>query len=143
MKLALCLVIAAAGCATEAVPVAPSADAPGMKRVTQDVSPPSYGRPRRVLRDRANRSEQRAPLHDWTGVAACESSGHWDDNTGNGYYGGLQMDLTFWTNYGGLRYAHRPDLASELEQITIAERGLAVQGIGSWPICGRFIRTAA
>ena len=139
-RLALALVIAAAGCAAETVP-APAA-APGVKRVTQDVSPPS-GRPRRVLRDRANRSHQRAPLHDWTGVAECESSGDWHINTGNGYMGGLQMDAAFWANYGGLKFAPRPDLASELEQTVVAERGLAVQGIGSWPVCGRFLRSAA
>jgi hypothetical protein len=46
------------------------------------------------------------------------------------------MDLTFWRNYGGLRYAPRPDLATKAEQIVVAERGLAVQGVNAWPTCG-------
>ena len=92
---------------------------------------------------RADRDMQRAPLHDWTSVAECESSGDWHINTGNGYMGGLQMDAAFWANYGGLRFAPRPDLASELEQTVVAERGLAVQGIGAWPRCGVYLRSAA
>lgn len=97
-------------------------------------------RPHHVSRD-----EQRKPLavHDWSGVAACESSGDWQADTGNSYYGGLQEDLTFWANYGGLRLAARPDLATEVEQIVVAERGLAVQGMGAWPVCGRWLRDAA
>lgn len=75
----------------------------------------------------------------WLNVARCESSGHWHDNTGNGYYGGLQEDLTFWRRYGGLAFARRPDLASEAQQIVVAERGLTVQGRGAWPVCGRFL----
>jgi hypothetical protein len=78
-------------------------------------------------------------VHNWTAVAECESSGDWHINTGNGYYGGLQEDMTFWRNYGGPAFAPRPDLATEAEQITVAERGLAVQGRGAWPICGRYL----
>lgn len=77
--------------------------------------------------------------HNWDAVAQCESSGSWHDNTGNGYYGGLQEDATFWRTYGGLRFASRPDLATREQQITVAERGLVVQGRGAWPVCGRFL----
>jgi hypothetical protein len=66
----------------------------------------------------------------------CESpGGGWHTNTGNGYYGGVQMDMVFWRNYGGLQFASRPDLASREQQIVVAERGLAVQGWGAWPVC--------
>ena len=148
MRLALALLIAASGCAAENVPAPQSETGHGMKRVTQDVSPPSYGRPRPVLRDRASRYKQRPPLRApvdsanaerWSRLVRCESGGDWQANTGNGYYGGVQMDLTFWRNYGGLRFAARPDLASRAEQITVAERGLAVQGWGSWPSCSRMV----
>ena len=142
MRLALCLVVAVAGCAADVTPGAPSAVAPGLKRVTQDVQATPSGH-RRVLRDRTSRNHQRAPLHDWSGVAQCESGSDWRINTGNGYFGGLQMDMTFWSNYGGLAFAARPDLATELEQITVAERGLAVQGADAWPVCGRYLRTAS
>jgi resuscitation-promoting factor RpfB len=75
---------------------------------------------------------------DWDAIANCESHGIWDTNTGNSYYGGLQENMGFWTNYGGLAFAARPDLASKAEQIVVAERGLARQGLGAWPYCGQF-----
>jgi hypothetical protein len=73
----------------------------------------------------------------WDRLAQCESTGRWNANTGNGYYGGLQEDMTFWRNHGGLAYAARPDLASRATQIAVAQRGQAVQGWGAWPVCSR------
>lgn len=69
-------------------------------------------------------------------LAQCESSGNWHANTGNGYFGGLQADRTFWARHGGLQYAARADLASRAQQIDVAKRGLAVQGPRAWPVCG-------
>ena len=77
--------------------------------------------------------------HDWSGVARCESGGNWSTNTGNGYYGGLQFSASTWSAYGGGTYAPRADLASPAEQIAVAERVLAGQGIGAWPTCGRYL----
>src|SRR5919199_4854409 len=73
-----------------------------------------------------------AAVHDWTGVAQCESGGDWHINTGNGYYGGLQFSQSTWAGYGGLAYAARADLATPDQQITVAEAVLAGQGIGAW-----------
>ena len=73
----------------------------------------------------------------WARLAHCESTDNWRANTGNGYFGGLQQDMTFWRNYGGLAYAPRPDLASPAAQIIVAERGRARQGFGAWPACSR------
>lgn len=42
-----------------------------------------------------------AATHNWDGVAACESGGNWNINTGNGYYGGLQFSQSTWTANGG------------------------------------------
>lgn len=75
----------------------------------------------------------------WDRLAQCESSGRWWINTGNGYFGGLQQDMTFWRRHGGLAYASRPDLASREDQIAVAEVGLGVQGWGAWPWCSRFL----
>lgn len=72
----------------------------------------------------------------WDKVAKCESSGNWSINTGNGYYGGLQFSQPTWAGFGGTRYAARADLATRAQQITIAEKVLAVQGPGAWPVCG-------
>jgi hypothetical protein len=100
------------------------------------------GPPRPTPNRRATPAGQQRHLHlvhNWTAVAECESSDDWHINTGNGYYGGVQMDMTFWRNYGGPAFAARPDLATEEQQITVAERGLAVQGRGAWPVCGRYL----
>jgi hypothetical protein len=80
-----------------------------------------------------------AATHNWDGVAQCESSGNWHINTGNGYYGGLQFTQSTWAGYGGLSYASRADLASKDQQIAVAERTLAGQGIGAWPTCGKYL----
>ncbi|CAL9297696.1 transglycosylase family protein [Streptomyces griseoincarnatus] len=72
----------------------------------------------------------------WDRVAECESGGSWSQNTGNGYYGGLQLTQDDWENYGGLEYAPSADAASRNQQITVAERILADQGVGKWRACG-------
>jgi LysM repeat protein len=75
---------------------------------------------------------QAAPTSVWDRVAACESGGNWHINTGNGYYGGLQFSLATWHGYGG---AGNPANASKSTQIAIAEKVLAGQGWGAWPVC--------
>ena len=75
---------------------------------------------------------QAAPASVWDRVAQCESSGNWHIDTGNGYYGGLQFSLATWHGYGG---AGNPANASRSEQIRIAEKVLAGQGWGAWPVC--------
>ena len=73
---------------------------------------------------------------NWDAIAQCESGGNWAINTGNGYYGGLQFSQSTWDANGGGRYAARADQASRTEQIAVAERVKASQGIGAWPVCG-------
>ncbi|TDU02994.1 murein DD-endopeptidase MepM/ murein hydrolase activator NlpD [Streptomyces sp. 846.5] len=71
----------------------------------------------------------------WDKVAACESGGDWQINTGNGYYGGLQFSASTWAAYGGEHYASTANRATEAEQITVAQRVLQGQGPGAWPVC--------
>ncbi|MFI0229244.1 transglycosylase family protein [Streptomyces sp. NPDC017086] len=78
---------------------------------------------------------QAADTATWSKVAACESSGDWSVNTGNGYYGGLQFTQSTWEAYGGTRYAPRADLAGRTEQIAVAEKVLHGQGPDAWPAC--------
>ena len=73
---------------------------------------------------------------NWSAIAACESGGNWSADTGNGFYGGLQFTQGTWDSYGGGQYASSANLASPSEQIAVAERVLAGQGIGAWPVCG-------
>ncbi|MFD4556775.1 transglycosylase family protein [Streptomyces sp. NPDC058469] len=78
---------------------------------------------------------QAADVSTWNKVAACESSGDWSINTGNGYYGGLQFTQSTWEAYGGRAYASRADLATRDQQIAVAEKVLKGQGPGAWPVC--------
>jgi hypothetical protein len=72
----------------------------------------------------------------WDRVAECESGGAWSADTGNGYYGGLQLSRKDWVKYGGLEYAPTPDQASRSQQIAVGEKILAAEGGGAWPTCG-------
>ncbi|KOX43808.1 transglycosylase family protein [Streptomyces sp. NRRL F-7442] len=72
----------------------------------------------------------------WDQVAECETGGAWSQNSGNGYYGGLQLSQEAWERYGGLDYAPSADEASRSQQIRIAEKMYADQGIAAWPTCG-------
>ena len=74
---------------------------------------------------------------EWDRVASCESSGNWAINTGNGYHGGLQFAPSTWSGHGGGEFAPAANLATREEQIAVAERVLANQGKGAWPVCGR------
>jgi transglycosylase-like protein len=66
--------------------------------------------------------------------------GPWNANTGNGYYGGLQMDLAFQRRYGvdllrtkGLAHRWR-----SIEQIWVAERAYrSGRGFYPWPRSAR------
>ncbi len=73
----------------------------------------------------------------WDTIAACESSGNWHDNTGNGYSGGLQFSPTTWIQYGGGQFTAYAWQASREQQIVVAERIHAAQGsYRAWPVCG-------
>ncbi|MEU2248404.1 transglycosylase family protein [Streptomyces sp. NPDC019224] len=76
-----------------------------------------------------------ASVDVWNKVAACESTGNWHINSGNGYFGGLQFTRSTWAAYGGTVYAPRADLATRDQQIAIAEKVLDGQGPGAWPVC--------
>ncbi|MFE2423098.1 transglycosylase family protein [Streptomyces hokutonensis] len=77
-----------------------------------------------------------ATASEWDTVASCESGGNWSINTGNGYYGGLQFSASTWAAYGGTAYASTANQASKSQQIAVAEKVLASQGKGAWPVCG-------
>jgi LysM repeat protein len=78
-----------------------------------------------------------ATSSEWDAVAQCESSSNWADNTGNGYYGGLQFSSSTWEGFGGTAYAPRADEATPSEQMAIADKVVAAQGWGAWPVCSR------
>ena len=112
----------------------------GRRLVAHDIVKPA--RPF-VLRIGAKPGTQVPPVRNgaiWDALAACESSGNWAINTGNGFYGGVQFEQNTWKRHGGLRYAPRADLATREEQIAIAEVTQAKQGWGAWPVCSRRVK---
>jgi nucleoid-associated protein YgaU len=84
-----------------------------------------------------------ATTSEWDTVAQCESGGNWSINTGNGYYGGLQFSASTWAAYGGTQYAAQANQASKAQQISVAEKVLASQGKGAWPVCGKGLSGAS
>ena len=76
-----------------------------------------------------------ATLSTWNRLAMCESSGRWHINTGNGYYGGLQISPSTWRAFHGRQYAVLPHRATKGEQIRVAERIKRHQGWRAWPSC--------
>lgn|GEM_PF-2465636 len=68
-------------------------------------------------------------------LAQCESGSKWDTNTGNGFYGGLQIMQATWNAHDGQQYAARPDLATEAQQLIIGQDIQRTGGWGQWPAC--------
>ena len=73
----------------------------------------------------------------WACIAERESGGNPAEDTGNGFYGGLQFTLQTWRAYGGTGW---PQDASIATQEAVADRVLASAGWGAWPntsrLCG-------
>ena len=68
---------------------------------------------------------------------SARARGEYSVNTGNGYYGAYQFDLSTWRSNGGVG---RPDLASPSEQDRVARLLFSHRGAQPWPICGRWLR---
>ena len=95
---------------------------------------------------RARAAERRAahPPHrsQWLCIHRFERHPRqgWRTRTGNGYYGGLQMDLTFQRMYGRelLRRKGTADRWSPVEQMWVAERAYrSGRGFYPWPNTAR------
>jgi Transglycosylase-like domain len=95
-------------------------------------------------RARAARRKAARPPHAsaWRCIKRYESHPRmgWRTETGNGYYGGLQMDLRFQRRYGSnlLRRKGTADRWTPLEQMWVAERALrSGRGFFPWPNTAR------
>jgi len=71
----------------------------------------------------------------WDTLAQCESGGNWATNTGNGLYGGVQLDQGAWLSNSGGAYAPLPSEATREQQIVIAEKVRAAHGFTPWSSC--------
>ena len=78
------------------------------------------------------RAEHPPLLRDWSCIHRYEGS--WTDH-GAPYWGGLQMDYSFQSTYGGwlLRHKGTADHWTSLEQIWTAVRAWRVRGFSPWP----------
>jgi hypothetical protein len=89
--------------------------------------------------DGARRLAQRVPQKaQWLCIHRGE--GRWNAHTSNGYYGGLQMDLSFQHSYGGylLRLKGTANKWSPSEQMWVAERAFeSGRGFYPWPNTAR------
>jgi hypothetical protein len=70
----------------------------------------------------------------WSCISRYEAGGNPAEDTGNGFYGGLQFTMGTWLANGG---HGNPANASIPEQERVAERVLASQGWGAWPNTSR------
>jgi hypothetical protein len=72
-------------------------------------------------------------------IADHESGARWDIATGNGYYGGLQMDRSFQQAYAPHLYRTKgtADNWTAEEQLRAAGRAIAVRGFTPWPNTAR------
>lgn len=73
-----------------------------------------------------------AGIDAWIKLAECESHQNWSENTGNGYYGGLQFSTGAWQSVGG---SGLPSDASRDEQINRGKMLQAARGWGPWRNC--------
>jgi Transglycosylase-like domain. len=96
----------------------------------------------RLWQQRATRVRRTAMSvpHESQWLCIHRGEGSWAANTGNGYYGGLQMDLSFQRNYGGylLRAKGTANHWSPSEQMWVAERAYkSGRGFYPWPNTAR------
>jgi LysM repeat protein len=76
----------------------------------------------------------------WAALRNCESSGNYATDTGNGFYGAYQFDLSTWESlgYGGL-----PSNASPATQDAAAQQLYAERGSEPWPTCGVYLSSGS
>lgn len=89
-----------------------------------------------AVRAAAARAAFPAHYSAWLCIHSYESHGSWSANTGNGYYGGLQMDIPFQTTYGAELYRLKgtADHWTPMEQMQVAEKAYSSgRGFGPWP----------
>jgi uncharacterized protein YabE (DUF348 family) len=79
----------------------------------------------------------KTPEDAWAKLRMCEAGGDYTRNSGNGYYGAYQFNLSTWQSNGGTGSPHE---AAPAVQDEIAKKLFARRGASPWPICGRYLR---
>lgn len=74
----------------------------------------------------------------WYRLRMCESGNTYNRNSGNGYYGAYQFNMSTWRSYAPEGYADiRPDLAPPAIQDQAALNLYNTRGWSPWPACSR------
>ena len=79
-------------------------------------------------------SAEAATPNDFYKLRVCESSDNYRANTGNGYYGAYQFDLSTWQANGFSGYPHQasPQTQDQAAQVLYSRRGWQ-----PWPVCSQ------
>jgi hypothetical protein len=88
----------------------------------------------------ASSAQAQRPPHYWQWLCIHRYEGAWNSNTGNGYFGGLQMDVRFMWTYGRdmiRRHGNYAHSWTPLEQMWVAERAWRTRGFAPWPNTAR------
>lgn len=116
------------------------ATTPAQSRGLAAMDPRQIRRVADLWRKRSDRAYRRArrPPHLRQFLCIQRYEARWTD-TGDPYWGGLQMDRSFQRAYGGylLRTKGTADRWSPLEQIWVAEKALRSRGFSPWPNTAR------
>lgn len=86
--------------------------------------------------DDARLSAAQVDDNGWEELRQCESSGRYDIDTGNLFYGAYQFTQESWETVGG---TGNPASAPAHEQDLRAAELYARRGASPWPVCGRFL----
>jgi hypothetical protein len=70
----------------------------------------------------------------WAELRQCESGGNYQTDTGNGYFGAYQFNLSTWHSLG---YSGKPSDAAPAVQDAAAQKLASERGFSPWPSCGR------
>jgi hypothetical protein len=110
-------------------------------RVLMEMSVPDVKSAVALWRRRAAAAHRKAarPPHLSAWLCIHRFEGGWAANTGNGYYGGLQMNLGFQRTYAPwlVRRKGTADRWTPLEQIWTAEKAARSRGFWPWPNTAR------
>ena len=77
----------------------------------------------------------------WEALRFCESTGNYETNTGNSFYGAYQFTVTTWIDMGGsgLPSDAKPEEQDARARYLYALRGSGYGVGGSWPLCGQHL----
>jgi hypothetical protein len=114
---------------------------PAQGRQLTNMDAPQIRRAAEAWQRRSDEVYRRAqkPPHLRQFLCIHRYEGSWRD-TGDPYWGGLQMDLSFQQTYGGYLFRKKgtADKWSPIEQIWAAEKALRSRGFYPWPNTARY-----